>query len=581
MASQARHHRDAEVNQKLHQERHFIHPLHLNLQTTIAGQYKNTPEKLSMAIPAPHLNERPTSYADRVGSRYVSTVTNEHRRKNGLYLTPVAIADFMSNLHDVRKVATRLLDPAAGAGILLCSLVELIVGKNRDRIQNINLTAYEIDADLIPYLITTMKYLENWCSERGVTLDVHIECADFVLARAASLEGKNLPSNGVTDSGYDIVISNPPYFKINKNDPRALAVSSVIHGQPNIYGLFMAVGAATLSQGGEFIYITPRSFTSGQYFRALRERLFTLIKPETVHVFESRLDAFNRDDVLQENIILKGTRQPEVCDGCTNVIISSSHGAVDIDTPRHQVLPLADLLDKSKGMVLRLPINEEAGHLLKTIDQWTGTLEKYGLKISTGQVVPFRATDLLDMSGEVPRTHTPLLWMNHINAMHTHWPKNIKKPQYIKNEAAQRKLLVENKNYVLLRRFSAKEEKRRLNAVPHLAQAFDTPMIAFENHLNYIYRPIGQLHAEEAVGLAALLNSEIMNRYYSIINGNTQVSATELRVLPLPPHKLIIAIGKTMLGYNSHVEAMLDDVVTQTLDFPKDEKQKRQEQEYA
>lgn len=532
-------------------------------------------------IPSANPNERPTSYADRVGSWYVSTVTAEHRQMNGLYLTPIPVADFMSSLHDSKKPVYRLLDPAAGAGILLCSLVEKIVGQNRKSVQKINLTAYEIDAGLIPCLAATMKNLGTWCSKHGVTLDARIECKDFILSQASSLEGNDLLSKSISDPKYDVVISNPPYFKINKNDPRALAAASVVHGQPNIYGLFMAVGASILSPEGEFIYITPRSFVSGQYFKALRERLFALIRLDKVHIFESRIDAFNRDEVLQENIILKGTKQTDTKNGRSQVIVSSSHGAFDIDKPKSRVLPLTDLLDKPKGMTLRLPTNEEESHLLETIDRWLGTLEKYGLKISTGQVVPFRATDLLDMTGDVPRTHTPLLWMNHINAMHTHWPKDIKKPQYIKNEAVDRKLLIENKNYVLLRRFSAKEEKRRLNAVPYLAQEFTTPLIAFENHLNYIHRPKGELQLEEAVGLAALLNSEIMNRYYRIINGNTQVSATELRVLPLPPHELIIAIGAAMLRYNGNAEAMIDKVVTQILDFPQYEKQEKREVEYA
>ena len=62
---------------------------------------------------------------------------------------------------------------------------------------------------------------------------------------------------------FDVVISNPPYFKIGKADPCATAASIVVHGQPNIYALFIAVGATLLRQGGDFITITPRSFASG------------------------------------------------------------------------------------------------------------------------------------------------------------------------------------------------------------------------------------------------------------------------------------------------------------------------------
>lgn len=532
-------------------------------------------------LPGPQANERPAAYADRIGGWYVSTVTAEHRKKNGLYLTPVAVADFMAAMHDSEKAVSRLLDPAAGAGILLCAMAEHIVRTKGASLHKIELTAYEIDRNLIPCLAATMKHLGDWCAVHGITLDARVECKDFILAQSASLEGEDLFTAGMLDSGYDVVISNPPYFKINKDDPRAAAVSSVVHGQPNIYGLFMAVGASILKEGGEFIYITPRSFASGQYFRALREKLFSLVKPDTVHVFESRTDAFNRDDILQENIIIKGTRQIEHHDGNAQVAVSSSHGVRDIDAPQSRTLHLADMLNKPSGMTLRLPVSEEESHLLETIDEWPDTLETHGLKISTGQVVPFRAAELLDMEGEVPGTHAPLLWMNHINAMRTTWPKAVKKAQYIKNEALQRRLLVENRNYVLLRRFSAKEEKRRLNAAPYLAEEFDTPLVAFENHLNYIHKPGDELKPEEAVGMAALLNSEIMNRYYRIINGNTQVNATELRVLPLPPHEQITAIGKAMLKHNGNAEAMLDSVVMRILNFPQYEQQENRETECA
>ena len=47
------------------------------------------------------------------------------------------------------------------------------------------------------------------------------------------------------------------------------------------------------------VYLTPRSFASGAYFRAFREWLFARIRPIRIHVFGSRKDAFHRDEVLQ------------------------------------------------------------------------------------------------------------------------------------------------------------------------------------------------------------------------------------------------------------------------------------------
>ncbi len=121
-----------------------------------------------------------------------------------------------------------------------------------------------------------------------------------------------------------------------------------------------------------------------------------------------------------------------------------------------------------------------------------------------------------------------------------------KKPQFIKtNEKALRKrLLIANQNVVLLRRFSAKEDFRRLIAAPLLRGQLDAKFIGLENHLNYIYRPTGELTKAQALRLSALLNSSLLDRYFRISNGNTQVSATEIRAMPLPPLQVIDQMGQ-------------------------------------
>jgi adenine-specific DNA-methyltransferase len=94
---------------------------------------------------------------------------------------------------------------------------------------------------------------------------------------------------------------------------------------------------------------------------------------------------------------------------------------------------------------------------------------------------------------------------------------------------------VPNKNYVLLRRFSTKEDVRRIVAAPILQDQFKSDVIGIENHLNYIYHRVGTLSEDEAFGLAAILNCSLIDTYFRTFNGNTQVSATELRQMPLPP----------------------------------------------
>ena len=522
-------------------------------------------------MPVPQEGERPVVYADRVGAWYVAQQSDDHRKGHGLYLTPVLAADFMADRIQAGRAKLRVLDPAAGAGILCCAAVEALVSRDLNP-ATIELVTYEVDENLIDPLRTVLDYLTEWCrTGYGVTLTVRIEATDFVMAHAEALRlfGGLIPHQS-EEQDFDVVISNPPYFKISKADPRAVAASTVVHGQPNIYALFMAVSAALLRKHGEFIFITPRSFASGPYFRQFRTIFFDMIQPTEVHVFGSRRDAFSRDEVLQENIIFSGIRQDHWHRTGTTVplTISSSRGVRDIGKPDHREIPMdAALAFSSVDKVFRLPLCDEDDDVLAMVDSWPWTLHTLGFNISTGPVVPFRATELICKEGKVPATHVPLLWMNHVRAMEVTWPLDRHKPEYIKRTSTQA-LLVSNKNYVLIRRFSAKEEARRLMAAPYIAGNYFIPEVGLENHLNYIHRPGGTLSEDEAWGLAALYNSRLLDTYFRAVNGNTQVSATELRTIPLPAGETIIALGRRVKRLSDPMEC-LDALVRSLITHPK------------
>ena len=207
--------------------------------------------------------------------------------------------------------------------------------------------------------------------------------------------------------------------------------------------------------------------------------------PTLIHVFGSRRDAFVRDEVLQENVILSGVRRDRRHGNGTGppLVISSSRGVGDIDQGLRREVPADMVLDLESGdRVLRLPIRDEDEDALTLVDSWPNNLRGLGLNISTGPVVPFRATKFIDRQGRAPASHVPLLWMGHVHAMRITWPLNRRKPEYIRRSCAG-PLLVPNGNYVLLRRFSAKEEARRLAAAPYLAARFVVPKVGKPSEL--------------------------------------------------------------------------------------------------
>lgn len=486
-------------------------------------------------------NTNPVKFCENLAVKHVKVTKDKDRKKQGQFFTPPELARFMADLGDYETDILRILDPGAGTGILSCAVCEKAASIGI--VRKIIIDAYENDPKLINVLKESFNFTKGWLSKHKIELDYNIIGQDFILTVPQGLWSHAIKP-------YDIVISNPPYFKITNDDPRAVAAKHLVYGQPNIYALFMGVAAETLKSGGLLIFITSRSYTSGPYFKQFRENFFKIVTPNRVHVFKSRKDTFKKDDVQQENIILKAKRDKKV----GTITVSVSQNTKDLNTATSYTLDIDTVLHRSKkDIILRIPASDLDLETIATVEGWQEHLNDFNMQISTGPVVPFRATDLLtDVSKPEERT-VPLIWMNHFQSMNLSWPstKSINengngKPQHIRinEKALKKKLLVSDQNMVLLRRFSAKEEKRRLIAAPLFKNFLNSELIGLENHVNYIYRKDGKMTKHEANGIAALLNSSLYDRYFRISNGNTQVSATEVRTFPLPPLATIRNIGR-------------------------------------
>ena len=512
-------------------------------------------------------NELPVDYADRIGLSYSVFVTQNHKKNKGQFLTPSAIARFMGSLAKSNKSHIVILDPGCGTAVLSCAIVESLVGSNSN-LKSIILDLYEIDNDILPFTINVLEFLKDWLNNKDISFQYNLIKEDFILKNASVLKSENLLFKSPSAKEYDFVISNPPYFKLNKEDSRTKAAESITSGQPNIYALFMAVSSKMLSQNGQLIFITPRSYASGSYFKSFREFFFNNVAIDQIHLFDSRKDTFNRDNVLQETLIIKATKGNNPGTD-TLVTITSTKGINDLATPRIKTYLQNQILNlKSKEKILHIPINDEEEEIIDLFRSWNGSLNKYNIQISTGPVVAFRATEYLrDVYENGTVFLAPLIWLHNVYKMKIDWPNHKpNKAQYIQICSGSMSLLLPNKNYILLRRFSAKDDKSRLIASPYFVKFQDVEFVGVENKVNYIYRPKGELEINEVVGLAAVLNSKLFDNYFRIFNGNVNVSATELREMPLPPLELIKQIGDQLILNNTDFsQEMIDVLVTQTL----------------
>jgi adenine-specific DNA-methyltransferase len=519
----------------------------------------------------PYKQELPSDFADRLGIYYTQQVTTAHKKVNGQFFTPTPIARLLASFCDHSKTKIRILDPGCGATILSCALIEHLV-EVQNEIEQIDLVAYETDLELIPYSNKALDYLKEWLLNKGIQLNYILHSSDFVLENATVLKEDRFPSlfeeTKIVDKNFDIIISNPPYFKLSKDDKRVIASHELVSGQPNIYSIFMGIAAKLLSENGELIFITPRSFTSGNYFKSFRELFFNTVQIEKIHLFNSRKDTFNRDSVLQETVVIKAIR--EKIDPNKVVLVSSSSGIKDIFEPSIKYFNSSELIDlNSKEKILHLPTSDKEENILGLVSFWANVLADFNIKISTGPVVSFRALDFIQNNYENGTVFlAPLFWLHNVNKMNLEWPKQLKdKGQFIRIESGSKSLLIPNKNYIFLRRFSTKDDKSRLIAAPYFCNYANADFIGVENKVNYIYRKDGHLDRNEVVGLCALLNSELFDTYFQIFNGNVNVSATELREMKLPPLENIKEIGSKIILSNDYSMNNVNSIVNELFEM--------------
>jgi adenine-specific DNA-methyltransferase len=296
---------------------------------------------------------------------------------------------------------------------------------------------------------------------------------------------------------------------------------------------------------------------------------FQEIGIEHIHLFRSRTDTFDRDSVLQETLILKGNKH-KLNGHLPSILVTHSNGIKDIDNYTEKVYTTHELIDlQSKEKIIHLPINTTEDNVIKLFKSWSGSLHQYDIQISTGPVVSFRATQYLYEQYQNSTVFlVPLYQLINTAKMQFEWPVSKRnKPQYIRLCDETKSLLLPNKNYVFLRRFSAKDDKSRLVASPYFIDITQAEFIGVENHLNYIYRPQGHLDRNEILGLSALLNSNLFDTYFRTFNGNINVSATELREMPLPPLEDIKQIGNQIILGNDFSQSRVDEIINNYFDL--------------
>jgi adenine-specific DNA-methyltransferase len=465
----------------------------------------------------------------------------------GQFMTPSIVARYMASLFAAAPRETiRVLDPGAGVGSLTAAFLQRFM--TLDGVKRIHATAYEIEEVMQPFLGGVLNEYRAAARMSGVELESSVMADDFIDAACRPLlRSKQLR--------FTHAILNPPYKKISSDSGQRALLRQVGIETVNLYTAFLALTIEMMEDGGEIVAIIPRSFCNGPYYRPFREWLFRKTAIRHIHLFEARDRAFEEDEVLQENIVIYLVR-------------AAKQGEISISTSTDQVLHNYESHTYQFEQIVKPGDNQRFLHVPSHPRQnglELSTAVKYsprevGVEISTGPVVDFRLKEHL--RAEPGEDTVPLLYPGHFAGQGIEWPKKAKKPNALQLCEETRKWLFPNGFYTVVRRFSSKEERRRIVAAVVRPDIFNSELLGFENHLNVFHLGRRGLREHLAYGLAAFLNSTVVDEAFRSFNGHTQVNATDLRTMKYPAAEALMTLGKWAKEQESLSQEAIDQHIS-------------------
>jgi adenine-specific DNA-methyltransferase len=485
-------------------------------------------------------------------------LVSERRNLLAQVFTPKSVAErIAAQLRLPTTDRLTILDPGAGVGSLAAAVVARVLSNRSPNA--LDITAVEIDAALHDNLADTLEDCRQAADGNGIQLTYRIVDADFISWAAERL---SLPFTFFDGPAcFDVVVQNPPYGKIGSSSPERRLISGLGIEVPNIYAAFLSLGFRLLKAGGQMSAITPRSFANGRYFKSFRHDLLRHVGIDRLSVFHERGTLFADSTVLQESLVWSMTRDQWPA----SVAIETSR-AVEDDAYVRTVSPHDVVRPEDTESFIHIPTDIDDDQVARRMRSLPCRLSDVFLQVSTGRVVDFRATSYLRQS--VGPDTAPLIYPGHLRDGRVTWPlATSRKPNAIVDVEETSSLLLPSGTYVVVKRFSAKEETRRVVAAVFHPQDAPHERVGFENHLNVFHVGNNGIDPTLARGLTLWLNSTTLDLYFRQFSGHTQVNATDLRNVGYPRVEQLTRLGQAADDGLWPDQAEIDELVERNVFF--------------
>ena len=233
------------------------------------------------------------------------------RKEMGIYYTPTYIVDYIvrntvgeyikgMSISSIMKV--RILDPACGSGSFLIRAFDLLAEEVR-KIRNVKELGYEDKKDILLNCIHGVDKDERAVeicklnlslklAETGKKLpEFHnnIKCGDSLIddeniAGYKAFKWENEFKEIIDNGGFDVVVGNPPYFKIFEDNPinKTIHYLEIKSGMMNSAAVFINRGFKLLKNDGYFGMIVPKMLAFTDSWDKLRVKLLNNCKIQKI-----------------------------------------------------------------------------------------------------------------------------------------------------------------------------------------------------------------------------------------------------------------------------------------------------------
>jgi len=482
------------------------------------------------------------------------TLAGLQRRSLGEFYTPTKISEHLYTLtnFDACNITTqKVVDPACGSGNLLKVLVSDVVKLVKEgkigaelTLQSLNDNVFGYDIQPVAILMTKLQLLlvSIPILERLNTGSANIY--ELLPFENIKLEDPLRNSKDYWDifAKFDLVIGNPPYLKVIKDNlPFYKDFVEIFSGQPNLYQMFLWWAIKASRANGTVTFLIPQSIRSGQYFSKLRKEISKSCEIKAITCFTAQEGVF--DSVKQQMMIISLKKNKSQQEPPKVTVRKNSNGSGLADLREIQ-LNQSQVVFQTNGEPLWCVSDSEIDYqIFSKVYENTYLLKNLELvEILNGGFVwnqnkPSLRPQYISESNIVPLISAGSIGIHEF----TFPPKDerFENRIFVERVYGSTELGYSTRSILIKRTTPQKMQGRRIVACElPLEFLSNYPVYFCENHVNLILPKNGS--ERFLAGLTAWLNSRLANFLFGMMNGSSHLSKYELGLLPIPTELLII-----------------------------------------